>query len=398
MSSHAVCRLQVLELARLHEHVAFERADGFVVRLEARLEPRAQLVEVRAELANRFVEVASELADLTRVLLHRFLLPAVRHSPQQRNQRRRTCRDNVLRHAGRAKFDERRILLERGAEEHFAREKHDDEIGTGMDVRGIALRCELNEVRPHLPRVFDEEQLPGSLVRRLERFQVRIERGLRVHDHEFPARQPDDDVRPHAPVLGGERLLLFEVAVLDHAGELDDALQLELAPSPANAGTFERIDQARRFPAKILARHVDGGHSLEQLRAGFDAAALRVFDFLVDLIERALHRSEQILDGFPAGVDVGCRLFARLAEPRFRKVEKRAVVGLECLGAQRLERVAQAGLRPVVRRNALCMRGTVALERNLQPHLLRTRSEPADKHADGKGDKRSNDSNGRDGH
>src|SRR5437667_11931248 len=38
----AVRRLKLLELARLDEHVAFERADGFVVGLEARLEARAE--------------------------------------------------------------------------------------------------------------------------------------------------------------------------------------------------------------------------------------------------------------------------------------------------------------------------------------------------------------------
>ena len=51
------------------------------------------------------------------------------------------------------------------------------------------------------------------------------------------ARQADDDVGPDAALVVAalNRVLLGEVAVLDHAGELDDALQLELAPAAADA-------------------------------------------------------------------------------------------------------------------------------------------------------------------
>jgi hypothetical protein len=40
-------------------------------------------------------------------------------------------------------------------------------------------------------------------------------------------------------------VLLLEVAAIEHAGELDDALQLELAPAAADAGPLEGVDQAR---------------------------------------------------------------------------------------------------------------------------------------------------------
>ena len=148
-----------------------------------------------AQLARGLVEIPPELADLPRVLLHRLLLPPVRHRPQQRNQRRRTCRDDALFEPD-AELDERRVLLERRAEEHFAWQEHDDEVGAGVDVRGVALGRQLREVHAHLARVIGEQHLPRRFVRRLERLEVRVERHLGVDDDVLAAGERDDDVGP----------------------------------------------------------------------------------------------------------------------------------------------------------------------------------------------------------
>ena len=176
-----------------------------------------------------------------------------------------------------AELDELRILFERGAEEHLARQEHHDEVGARLDVRGVALRRELRDVRAHLPRVLAEQRLPAGFVRRLERFQVRIERRLRVDDDVLAAGQPDDDVGPHAAVAVAVRdgVLLFEVAVLDHACELDDALQLELAPAAADARTLERVHELAGLGAQVLAGGVERRDALQQLRARPRCAAAR---------------------------------------------------------------------------------------------------------------------------
>src|SRR5205807_9223175 len=131
----AVRGLGLLELARLDEDVAVERADRFVVRLEARLELRAERGEPRRERANSFVQQAAVLAYLARVLLHRLLLPAVRDGAQQRDQRRRAGGDDALLDSA---FDERRVLLQRGAEEHFTWQEHDDELRRRRDLLEVA--------------------------------------------------------------------------------------------------------------------------------------------------------------------------------------------------------------------------------------------------------------------
>ena len=132
-------------------------------------------------------------------------------------------------------------------------------------------------MRPHLPRMVGEQRLPRRFVRRLERAQIRVERHLRVDDDVLAARQPDDDVGTHAAIgpFAVERLLLVEVAVLDHAGELDDALQLQLAPAAADAGTLERVDEPARFGLQFLADGVERGDALQEAGAVLHRAVAR---------------------------------------------------------------------------------------------------------------------------
>src|SRR5439155_713976 len=83
--------LQIFEPARLDENIAFERADGAVVRVEARFQPGPYVVEMRSEDTDRVVEAAPQLADSLGVLGLRLLLPAGRNGLQERNQRRRAA-------------------------------------------------------------------------------------------------------------------------------------------------------------------------------------------------------------------------------------------------------------------------------------------------------------------
>ena len=70
-------------------------------------------------------------------------------------------------------------------------------------------------------------------------------------------------------------LLLLEVAAIEHAGELDDALQLELAPAAADAGPLERVDQTRGLRAEVLPRRVQRAQPLDELRAALACGGAR---------------------------------------------------------------------------------------------------------------------------
>jgi len=109
-------------------------------------------------------------------------------------------------------------------------------------VCGIALRSQLRQVNPHLTGVINEKRQPGRLVRRFEGFQIRIERRLCVDDHVLAAGQVHDDIRTQTTVgVGcGDRALLVEIAVVDHAGKLDDPFVDEL-PGSWRAPLFKLV-------------------------------------------------------------------------------------------------------------------------------------------------------------
>ena len=82
----------------------------------------------------------------------------------------------------------------------------------------------------HLARV--RGQMRGALrvVGRLDRVEVCGERHLGVDDHDLSSRKTDDQIGTQPPVVRGRRHLLVEVAVRQHARQLDDALELDLPP------------------------------------------------------------------------------------------------------------------------------------------------------------------------
>ena len=247
-----------------------------------------------------------------------------------------------------AELDERRILLERGAEEHLAGQEHDDEVGAATGCRRNS-SCAASCVRcVRTWRAWSSEQrLTRRFVGRLERPQVRVERRLGVDDDVLAAGQPDDDVGPDA----GGRLSPLNVCCSSKSqcssmpASSTTRFSCSSPQRPRTPGRLSASTRRARFGAQVLARRVERRDPLHQLRAGLDAPALGVLDLAIDLIERLRHRREQILDRLLARVDVGGRFGARFAQPRFGEIEKCPVVGLERLGAESLEGVAEAALR-----------------------------------------------------
>ena len=163
-----------------------------------------------------------------------------------------------------------------------------------------------------------------------------------------------------------ERLLLFEVAVLDHAGQLDDAFELQLAPAAADTRTLERIDQPSRFGLQVFANRIERRDTLQQARAVLHAPALRILDLAVHTFERVRHRGEQIVDRLLARVDIGRGLGARLFEPRLGEMEERFVVLVEGLGAQRGKGIAEPGFSVRVGFQPFRVNGPIRFQ--LRPH------------------------------
>ena len=158
------------------------------------------------------------------------------------------------------------------------------------------------------------------------------------------AGQPDD----RRPAACGDRrrrldrVLLVEVAVLEHPGELDDALQLQLAPAAADAGPLEGVGEPAGFVAQALARRVERRDPLHA--AARPSSTRRRSESLISRSTCssvfAIGASRSSIAFLRASMSaVGFR--ARFAQTRFGEREKRLVVGLQRVGAQRLERFAQ---------------------------------------------------------
>ena len=100
-------------------------------------------------------------------------------------------------------------------------------------------------------------------------------------------------------------------------------------PGRFSASTSRAVSLRRLWP--IVS---SDGDALHQLGASLHTAPLRVFDLAIDLIESLVQRRDQILDGFPARVDIGSRFGPCRAQPGFGEIEKRPAVRLERFDAQ----------------------------------------------------------------
>ena len=103
----------------------------------------------------------------------------------------------------------------------------------------------------------------------------------------------------------------------------------------------------------------------------------------IDPFERFRHGRQQILDGLLPCVDVGHRLRSRLPQARFSQLQERRVVLVQCLGAERAERLAKGllGLRPdpFLRRPGCPLR----IERGLQARGGGPAGQPPDERTHG---------------
>ena len=150
-------------------------------------------------------------------------------------------------------LEQRRIGLAGDAEERLVGEEHDHELRRGLELLPVPLRAELRDVVAHLARVRLHVRPARVLVLRLERVEVRGQGRLRVDDDVLAAGQLDDEVGPqHAPVGVRDRRLLGEVAVREHSGKLDHALELDLAPAAAHVRRAERRAEVSRLGAELL--------------------------------------------------------------------------------------------------------------------------------------------------
>ena len=116
------------------------------------------------EDAHRVVEIVRHRGDSLGVLFLANRLPSERVRAQERDERQRARdQDAVVEGV----LDERRILVERGAQRAFARHEHDDEFGRAVGLR-VSPPSEQDHVIAQELRMLAKERVTRILASRLE--------------------------------------------------------------------------------------------------------------------------------------------------------------------------------------------------------------------------------------
>ena len=236
------------------------------------------------------VELATESEHLACAVGDGVLPPGVRDRAQQRDQRGRG-RDHDV--SGERVLEQRRVVLERDRQERVGRHEHDDELRGRGEAIPVRLRREAGHVVTDVAGMGLEPRPLAGLVAGVHRVEVARERDLRIDDHVLAAGEPHHEVGSERAVIGAARRLGDVVAVLDHAGRLDDPLELLLTPATAHLRCPERGGERRCLSSQLVGRAPDGVHLLAQRRLGGRALMLRRTELELDLAQGVAQRCDQ---------------------------------------------------------------------------------------------------------
>ena len=262
--------------------------------------------------------------------------------------------------------------------------------------------------------IADLSHVVGQLARPLVivdgalRVEKRLEWRLGVDDDGVAAGQADDEIRPQPPGVGQRRRLLLEVAVLEHAGQLDDAAKLDLAPATAHPGRAEGADERLRLVLQLLLRLADRVERRAQAGGVVDAAAVGVGERRRHLRQRVPDRCDERVELLLALAEVGGGQAMDAGDLLVGELEELARAGRQDVGGEGVEGVAQLLLHLADQREALGQFALAVGQLRRQPRLVGAKRrdllesagpprQPAQREADGGGERDQQDGR-REGH
>ncbi len=252
------------------------------------------------------MQLAPQLADLAGVVGHRLLAPPVGDGLQEPDERggpgqQHPLLGGVLEQVG--------VRLGRAGQDGVAGHEEHDEVGGGVEGLLVPLGGQGVDVVAHLPGVVDEAALAGGLVRRLARLEEALQRHLGVDDHGLAAGQADDQVGADpGPVRSDGPHLLLEVAVADHAGDLDDPAELQLAPAAPHGRRPQGGDEVGRLRAQVALGQRERLDLGQHGGVGLGPGHLEALHPVLDLLQNLGHRADEAGDHGGSGVELGCTL------------------------------------------------------------------------------------------
>lgn len=231
--------------------------------------------------ADAVVERGTEPTDLFRVVCEPALAPAEGDPAKDRDEGTGSGDDDV--EPG-GVVEEARIVLERGTQQVLAGEVQHHERRRRLDRPRIASRRQRSDVFANGRGVapFLAVALGGILV--VERSQPRVHGRLGIDHHRAATRQTYEQVGTlSGPVRVGRARLLEEVTVLGHAGRLDGASKVQLAPATARVWCSQCMCQVAR-------RSLHAAHLGEKLLVGSGATKLQLRHLRTKPLHRAADR------------------------------------------------------------------------------------------------------------
>ena len=163
-------------------------------------------------------------------------------------------------------------------------------------------------------------------------------------------------VRAERPCVTLHALLLDEVAAFDHAGQLNDSLELHLTPSAADVGGPKRSDQPLGLLTEHLLRFSHRTELSAQSALGPLPRLVKFGQLPVDLLKRFAERRDHPVDGHRPRVQFDASDLLCLLQLRAGELEEALAVGLESIVRQRLEAFGKCLLR-LLDQEQLLLRG-----------------------------------------
>ncbi len=282
---------------------------------------------------------------------------------------------------GQGVVDELGILVQRCAQELVARDEQDDEFRTGRELRPVGLARERPDVLAKVTGMALEAELSVRVVGGLDGLEVGVQRRLHVDDEFAMIRHAHDHVGADDLVFAGGVHLLLEIAVLDHARQLDEPSQRDLAPAAADLGTPQGLDE---ILCLLCQRPLAKLHRLElrpDAAIGFAARPLELVDLFLRGCERLAKWLYKLLDGFLAFTQVTPGPLLLRAEVLLREPQERLAVHTQRLVCQLIESGRE--LRPgrFERDVALALQRLLALDPPFEPDGAAPHDQPHDQHA-----------------
>ena len=178
--------------------------------------------------------------------------------------------------------------------------------------------------------------------RRIDGFEVCIERRLHVDDQVAAVRHVDDHVGTQVAVLDAHVHLFLEVAVLDHARQFGEPTQSHFAPLAAHFRTAQRVHQRASFFLQRRLAERDRFERALQAAEGFGAFLFDAQDLLLGLAERFANRRRAWSRSLSrARLRARDRRLLMLAEMFARELQEQFAIGAQRAVGDGIERRLQ---------------------------------------------------------